>query len=77
MGADTFARVLMIFGAAVVVIGGLIWLISRLGFPVGQLPGDISVQGENSSFYFPIVSSIVISILLTVIINVVLWLMRK
>jgi hypothetical protein len=64
-------RLLVIVGAALVV-AGLAWpFLSRLG--LGRLPGDIAVQGEHGGFYFPIVTCIVISVLL----SLVLWIGGK
>lgn len=74
---NDISKWLMIIGIIIVLIGALIWLGSKLGIPFGQLPGDIHVSGENSSFYFPIVTSIVVSIILTIIINVALAIFRK
>ena len=50
-------------GAVLAVIGAIIWALGRAGFR--GLPGDISYQGQNVRFYFPIVSCIVLSIVLT------------
>ena len=57
------SRLLIIAGLVLVGIGVLI----RLGVPLGRLPGDIVIQRGNSSFYFPIVTCIVVSIVLTLI----------
>jgi ABC-type anion transport system duplicated permease subunit len=56
-------RWIVIAGVALVCIGLVIWLLGRLGFR--GLPGDIRYESENVKFYFPIVTSIVLSILLT------------
>ena len=55
------ARVLVLIGLTIAAIGGLM----MLGLPLGRLPGDIVIQRERGSFYFPIVTSIVVSVLLT------------
>ena len=55
----------LLIGAGVVLI--LIGLTVQLGLPIGRLPGDIRVQRGNSTFYFPIVTCIVISVVLTVL----------
>jgi hypothetical protein len=60
-------NIIIVFGALLIIIGLLINLLSKFGLPL--LPGDILVKRENFTFYFPIVSSIVISILLTIIFN--------
>jgi len=56
-------RTLIFVGLAIAAIGFLM----TLGLPFGRLPGDIAVRRGNFSFYFPIVTSIVISILLTLV----------
>ena len=61
-------RVLLIIGVVLVVIGGLAALGVRL--PFGRLPGDIAIEGERGGFYFPIVTMIIVSIVLTVLLNV-------
>ena len=67
---ESIARYLMIGGVILLLVGGGIYLASRFGIPLGRLPGDIRIEGENGSFYFPVTSSIVVSILLTVILNI-------
>lgn len=64
-------RLLIILGA-VFLAAGLFWpWLSRL--PFGRLPGDITIERENFSFHFPLATSILLSLLLTLI----LWLWRK
>jgi Protein of unknown function (DUF2905) len=70
MDLTTAGRLLLVVGIAVAVVGGFLALGGRL--PFGRLPGDISIQGQNSGFFFPIVSCIVISIVLTVVLNIVI-----
>jgi hypothetical protein len=65
------SRTLITIGLILIVIG-LLWpLLEKSG--LGRLPGDISVEKENVRFYFPITTSIIISIILTLII----WFFRK
>jgi hypothetical protein len=63
-------RVLLIVGIVLVVVGGLAALGVRL--PFGRLPGDIAIEGERGGFYFPIVTMIVISVILTILLNLFL-----
>jgi hypothetical protein len=63
-------RVLLIIGVVLVVVGGLAALGVRL--PFGRLPGDIAIEGERGGFYFPIVTMIIISVVLTVLFNLFL-----
>lgn len=64
---------LIIFGAILIVIGLLVTLGERLPIRLGRLPGDFVVRGKNSVFYFPWVTSLLISIILTAI----LWLFGR
>jgi len=60
-------RILVALGVALVVIGGTVMLLGRTGVPLGRLPGDFLYRGKNTTFYFPLASSIVISIVLSVV----------
>jgi len=68
---ETIARYLMLGGIALFLIGGGVYLAAKLGIPLGRLPGDIRIEGENGTFYFPLASSILVSILLTVLFNII------
>lgn len=61
-------RMLLILGVALVVIGGIVMLLGRTGLPIGRLPGDILYRGKNTTFYFPLATSILISVVLSIII---------
>ncbi len=74
---DNIARYLVIAGVILILLGGGFYLASRLGLPLGRLPGDIRIEGKNGSFYFPIVTSIVLSLILTVVLNIIVRLFRK
>ena len=60
-------RIILVIGLVLVVIGGLAVLGVRL--PFGRLPGDIAIEGENGGIYIPLGSMIVISLILTLILN--------
>jgi hypothetical protein len=60
-------RVLVILGVALVVIGGIVMLLGRTGLPLGRLPGDVLYRGKNATFYFPLASSILISVVLSIV----------
>jgi hypothetical protein len=60
-------RILVVIGIVLVIVGGLAMLGVRL--PFGRLPGDIAIEGERGGFYFPIVTMLIISVVLTVIVN--------
>ena len=67
----------MLGGLVLFLLGGGLYLASKFGLPLGRLPGDIRIEGENGSFYFPITTSILVSTLLTVILDIILKTFRK
>ncbi len=67
----------MIGGIIMILIGGVIFLAARIGLPLGKLPGDISVQGENASLYIPCMTSIILSIVLTIVLNIIIRFINK
>ena len=60
-------RVLLVLGVTLVVIGGIVMLLGRTGLPLGRLPGDILYRGKNTTFYFPLATSILISVVLSIV----------
>ena len=68
---ESLARYLMLGGIALFLIGGGVYLAAKFGIPLGRLPGDIRIEGENGSFYFPITSSILVSVVLTIVLNLI------
>jgi hypothetical protein len=64
-------RMLLVLGVALVVIGGIVMVLGRTGLPLGRLPGDIVYRGKNTTFYFPLATSIVLSVLLSLILFLV------
>ncbi|NTU54724.1 MAG: DUF2905 domain-containing protein [Anaerolineales bacterium] len=68
---ESIARYLMIGGLILFLVGGGVYLASKFGIPLGRLPGDIRIEGENGSFYFPVTTSILVSVVLTVVLNVI------
>lgn len=68
---ETLARYVMIGGIVLFLIGGGIYLALKFGIPFGRLPGDIRIEGENGSFYFPVTTSILISVILTIVLNLI------
>ena len=74
---ENIARFLVIGGIVLILIGGGVYLAAKFGIPLGRLPGDIRIEGENGSFYFPITSSILVSVVLTIVLNVLMRFLRK
>ena len=59
----------VVAGLALAAVGGILVLAGQLG--LGKLPGDIAFRGRRGSFYFPIVSCLVVSVVLTVVLNLI------
>ncbi len=60
-------KLLITLGLGIAVIGALYPYLKKIG--LGQLPGDIILKGENSTFYFPVVSCIAISLIVSILLN--------
>jgi hypothetical protein len=65
------AKLLILLGAALLLAGIVLLLVARLHLPLGRLPGDILYRGKNTTFYFPLATSILLSVLLTLILYVI------
>lgn len=72
-------RMMVLAGAVLAACGALVWLAAGRGwlpFRLGRLPGDIAYQGKHGSFYFPVVTCILLSVVLTLVLWLVQWLKR-
>ncbi|NPV72944.1 MAG: DUF2905 domain-containing protein [Pelotomaculum sp.] len=67
---DSLGKMLLFFGILLAATGGLMLVGGRL-FGLGRLPGDIFIQKGNFSFYFPLVTCIILSVLLTIVLNLI------
>ncbi|MFQ5893901.1 MAG: DUF2905 domain-containing protein [Nitrospinota bacterium] len=68
MKAEHIARYLIIFGIVLVALGGIVLLAGKLPW-LGRLPGDFAYKGKRVSFYFPLTTCIILSVFLTVLLN--------
>ena len=64
-------RTLIILGLVLVVAGGVLTIMGRAHLPLGRLPGDIVYRGKNSTIYFPLATSVLVSVLLSIVLYVV------
>ncbi len=64
-------KMLLFFGLLLAAIGLALVLLGRTNLPVGRLPGDIVFRGKNTTFYFPLVTSILLSVVLSLIFYVI------
>ena len=72
MELQGIGRTLILFGVILIGLGALLAFVNRIPF-LGKLPGDIYVKKENFTFYFPLATSIIISVIL----SLVLWLWHR
>jgi hypothetical protein len=75
-GLEMMGKWLMVIGVALLVLGGLVWLLSKVSF-LGQLPGDIRIERPGFTCIVPLASSIVLSILLTILLNIVMRILNR
>lgn len=73
---ETMGKMLLIVGALFVALGLLLMVLGRGPF-MGRLPGDIRIEWGNISCSFPLMSGILFSILATIVLNLIIWLLRK
>jgi hypothetical protein len=73
---EGIGKILLIVGGIIVILGLVLIFSQHIPF-LGKLPGDIFVKREGFSFYFPIVTFLVLSILITIIINVILYFLKR
>jgi len=70
-------RLVMILGAAVFVIGVLIYFAGRFGINLGSLPGDIRIERDNFTCIFPLATMILLSVILTIGVNLLIRFLNK
>jgi len=72
MDLMNIARVLAVFGLGLLVVAGVLYFLAQLNLPFGNLPGDLVIKRENFTCVIPLISSLIVSILLTILINLML-----
>ena len=77
MDLSAIGKGIFILGLGLIVTGGLLWLLGRAGLPLGHLPGDIRIERGNISCYVPIVTMILVSLALTVLLNLIMRLLNR
>jgi hypothetical protein len=64
-------KILMALGVVLVVAGIAVTLLGRANLPLGRLPGDIVYRGRNTIFYFPLATSVLVSVVLSLVLYIV------
>jgi hypothetical protein len=75
MASPELGRLLVLIGLMVVVVGLVLWLGPRLPF-FGRLPGDVAIKTENGAFYAPVASMLVVSIVISLALNMLAYFRR-
>jgi len=64
-------KLLALLGGIILVVGLALILLGRTNLPIGRLPGDVVYRGKNTTFYFPLATSIVLSVVLSILFYVI------
>ena len=64
-------KLLVFIGGTIIIVGLALVLLGRTNLPLGRLPGDIVYRGKNTVFYFPLATSIVLSVVLSILLYVI------
>lgn len=73
----SFVRIFFFLGIIFLVLAGVLYLLDRFGIPLGRLPGDIRIQRGNLTCIFPLATMILLSIGLTILLNLIIRLFNK
>jgi len=74
---EEIGKLLIFLGLFMIVLGTLMVILPKFNLPLGNLPGDIKIEKENFVFYFPLASSLLISLVLTIVLNLLFMLLGK
>jgi hypothetical protein len=77
MDLSSLGKGIVALGVILIIVGGALWLLAKVGVPLGRLPGDIRIEGERVSCYVPIVTMIILSVVLTIVLNVIVRLLNR
>ena len=69
--AMALGKLLVIFGVILVVVGVAVMVLGRMHIPLGRLPGDFMYRGKNTTVYFPLATSLVVSVVLSILLYAV------
>ncbi|MCJ7568524.1 MAG: DUF2905 domain-containing protein [Anaerolineales bacterium] len=77
MDLSSIARWVILTGAVIIIIGIGLWLAGRFDLPLGRLPGDIHIERGGFSCFIPLATSILLSLLLTLALNILLRFLNR
>lgn len=68
---NEMGKLLIVLGVVLVVAGVILVVLGRTQLPIGRLPGDIVYRGKNTTFYFPLATSILLSVVLSLVLYLI------
>jgi hypothetical protein len=76
---ETIGKVLIVIGGALLLLGGLIWGLSKVPFlsHLGHLPGDVRIERPGFTCLIPLATSIILSLVLTILLNIIVRLIKR
>ncbi len=77
MDLSTIARWVILAGFVIIIIGIGLWLAGRFDLPLGRLPGDIHIERDGFSCFIPLATSIILSLLVTLALNILLRFLNR
>jgi len=77
MDLSSFGKGIVALGAVLILVGGLLWLLGRAGVPLGRLPGDLHIEGKGLSCSLPLATMLLLSLVLTVVLNLIVRLLNR
>ena len=77
MELSALGKWIFLLGLGLALLGGAVWLVGKTGLPLGRLPGDIRIERGGFSFYFPLTTSILISVGLTLLLGVLARFLKR
>jgi hypothetical protein len=79
MDLQGLGRLLIVAGLIIAMLGIVLLVLARLPFlnGLGNLPGDIRIEGENSSCFVPVISMILLSVILTIVLNIIVRIINR
>ena len=70
-GMTELGKLLVVLGIVLVMAGVVLTVLGKTNLPLGRLPGDIVYRGKNTTFYFPLATSVLVSVVLSIVLYVV------
>jgi hypothetical protein len=71
MPMAVLGKMIFLLGMTLAIVGGALMLLGRSNLPLGRLPGDLLYRGKNATFYFPLATSLLVSVVISVVLYLI------